>query len=44
MVSKGVSYSNQLGAIQPGAYSVMITLLDSKMQEIDSTSIDISIC
>lgn len=44
MISKGVNYSNQLGTVQPGAYSIVITLLDSEMQEIDSTSIDVSIC
>lgn len=43
MTSKGVNYSNQLGSVSPGAYSVVVTLLDSEMQEITSTSIDINI-
>lgn len=42
--SKGVNYSNQLGSVSPGAYSLMLTLLDSDMQAIASTSVDIDIC
>lgn len=41
--SKGVNYLNQLGSVTTGTYSIVLTLSDSEMQEIDSTSIDVSI-
>ena len=42
-VSKGVNYSNHLGTISAGTYSIVVTLLDSDMKRIGSTSIDVSI-
>ncbi len=42
-VSKGVNYSNHLGTISAGTYSIVVTLLDTDAQRISSTSIDVSI-